>query len=34
MAFKTKYSLYEYTVMSLGLINALSSFQEMMDEVL
>jgi len=34
MAFKTKYSLYEYTVIPFRLINALSSFQEMMDEVL
>ena len=33
-AFKTKYSLYEYTVMPFRLINASSSFQEIMDEVL
>ena len=34
MAFKTKYGLYEYTVIPFGLINTPSSFQEMMDEVL
>ena len=34
MAFKTKYSLYEYTVISFKLINIPFSFQEMMDEVL
>ena len=34
MAFKTKYGLYEYTVMPFGLINVPSLFQEMIDEVL
>ena len=33
IAFKTKYSLYEYTVMPFRPINALSLFQEMIDEV-
>ena len=33
-AFKTKLGLYEYTVMPFGLMNACSSFQEMMDEIL
>ena len=34
MAFKTKYDLYEYTLMPFRLINALSLFQEMMNKVL
>jgi len=34
MAFKIKYRLYEYIVMPLGLINAPSSFQKMIHEVL
>ena len=33
-AFKTKLELYEYTVMPFGLMNAPSSFQGMMDEIL
>jgi len=34
IAFKTKYGLYQYTIMHFGLINAPSSFQEMIDKVL
>ena len=33
-AFKTKLRLYEYTVMPFGRINAPSSIQEMMDDIL
>ena len=33
-AFKTKLGLYEYTVIPFRLMNAPSSFQEMMDEIL
>ena len=33
-AFKTKLGLYEYPVMPSGLMNAPSSFQEMMDDIL
>ena len=33
-AFKTKLGLYEYTIMPFGLINASSSFQDMMNEIL
>lgn len=33
-AFKTKLGLYEYTVILFRLMNAPSSFQEMMDEIL
>ena len=34
MIFRTKYDLYEYTVIPLRLINTISLFQEMMVEVL
>lgn len=33
-AFKTKFGLYEYTVMPVWLTNAPASFQAMMDKVL
>jgi len=32
-AFKSRYGLYEYTVMPFGLCNALSTIQSMIDDV-
>ena len=33
-AFVTRYGLYEYTVLALGLCNAPSMFQSLMNEVM
>ena len=34
MAFVTRYGLYEYTVLPLGLCNALSTFQRLMNDIM
>ena len=34
MAFVTRYGLYEYTVLPLGLCNTPSSFQRLMNDIM